>query len=100
MAFDDGVIRMICIDFVSNKFHLVQVIKSHNAPVNKLLLSETTSVLISGSDDKTVFVHQIVQHSPYIRIRPIGLIRMPSMITALEWNYDFVKKIQLNYFTN
>lgn len=95
MAFDDGVIRMVCIDLISNKFHLVQVIKSHNAPVNRLLLSESTSILISGSDDSTVFVHQIVKHLPYIRIRPIGLVKMSSTVTALEWNSD---KVNENWF--
>lgn len=90
MAFDDGVIRMACIDLIENKFHLIQVIKSHSGSVNKLLLNATEMILVSGSDDKTIFVHQIVTHLPYCRIRPIGLIKISVEVTAMEWNTQVV----------
>lgn len=93
MAFDDGVIRMGCVDVVGAEFHLIQAIKSHNAPVNKLLLGESEMILISGSDDNTIFIHQIISHRPYVRILPIGLITMPSAVTALEWNLKMVTNL-------
>lgn len=46
MAFDDGVVRMACVDVIGYEFHLIQAIKSHNAPVNKLLLNEAEMILV------------------------------------------------------
>lgn len=90
MGFSDGVIRMACVDIMGRKIRLIQVIKSHSTPVTTLALNASGKILVSGSEDKTIFVHQIVQHKPYIRIIPIGLVKMPSPVAAMAWNPDFV----------
>lgn len=90
MGFSDGVIRMVCVDIRGRRILLIQVIKSHSAPVTTLALNASGSILVSGSEDKTIFVHQIVQHKPYMKIIPIGLVKMPSTVAAMDWNPDFV----------
>lgn len=86
-AFEDGVIRMFCVNVAKCSFQLIQAIKSHSDAVNKILLGIRESVLVSGSDDHTIFVHQIIQRKPYICLSPIALIKMSEAVTALEWNY-------------
>lgn len=95
MGFSDGFIRMVCVDIRGRRILLIQVIKSHSAPVTTLSLNASGTILVTGSEDKTIFVHQIVQHKSYIKIIPIGLVKMPSTVAAMDWNPDFVIIIYL-----
>lgn len=48
-------------------------------------MNDEGNVLVTGSEDCTVFVYQIAQSSKYISLVPIGFVTMPNMVTFLSW---------------
>lgn len=48
------------------------------------------SLLVTGSDDSTIFVFNICTTSTYPTLQPIGYIKMPSGITCMTWKPEHV----------
>uniref|UniRef100_A0A1B0CQZ1 Uncharacterized protein n=1 Tax=Lutzomyia longipalpis TaxID=7200 RepID=A0A1B0CQZ1_LUTLO len=85
-AFQDGALRIVFLDIVAKSIHLFQAIKAHKGPIKSLILNPLASLLASGSEDQTVFIHCLREEAKLINVQPIGLIRMPSEVVALTWN--------------
>lgn len=89
VGFADGVIRIIVVDVEENvqshRVTLVQYIKPHKMPITRMSLHPRGHVLVSASEDGTVFVLQLVQKDPHVAMVPIGFVEMPSPVNALCW---------------
>lgn len=90
LGFTDGVIRVITFnyklqDLENAPLQLVQVIKCHCKPITKISINPKGSILVSASEDSTIFIHQLVKGSPIISLQPIGFISMPSPVTFITW---------------
>lgn len=77
---------------LQQRMKLLQVIKSHSAAITKISINPNETILVSGSEDKTIFVHQLIQNQPYLEIQAMGLVQMPSFVTAISWNPKMVKQ--------
>ncbi|XP_046813292.1 cilia- and flagella-associated protein 44 isoform X1 [Vespa crabro] len=93
-AFDSGVIRMVIVAVLTANEHnnikenftkLVQVLKPHSQSINVMSVNPSYSLLVTGSDDSTIFVFNICTTSTYPTLQPIGYIKMPSGITCMMW---------------
>ncbi|KAL2733263.1 cilia- and flagella-associated protein 44 isoform X1 [Vespula maculifrons] len=94
-AFDSGVIRMVIVAVLTanernnikeNFTRLVQVLKPHSQSINRNNADAYCfSLLVTGSDDSTIFVFNISTTSTYPTLQPIGYIKMPSGITCMTW---------------
>ncbi|XP_076749592.1 cilia- and flagella-associated protein 44 [Xylocopa sonorina] len=94
-AFESGIIRMITItiqgasidDSVKeDNTKLIQVLKPHLMPITVMSLNSSCSLLVTGSDDATIFVFNIHAINNYPTIVPIGYIKVPSPVTCMTWN--------------
>ncbi|XP_047346720.1 cilia- and flagella-associated protein 44 isoform X1 [Vespa velutina] len=93
-AFDSGVIRIVIVAVLTANEHnnikenftkLVQVLKPHSQSINVMSMNPSYSLLVTGSDDSTIFVFNICTTSTYPTLQPIGYIKMPSGITCMMW---------------
>lgn len=89
MGFSDGVIRIVAFDYKScgdDRLQLIRVVKCHHMPITKISVNPKGSLLVSGSEDGTLFVHQILKTSQLLNLSPIGFICVPSPVTCINWN--------------
>ncbi|XP_015185345.1 PREDICTED: cilia- and flagella-associated protein 44 [Polistes dominula] len=93
-AFDTGIIRMVVIAVLTaneqnnikgNYTKLVQVLKPHSRSINVMSINPSCSILVTGSDDSTIFVFNISTTVTYPTLQPIGYINIPSEITCMTW---------------
>ncbi|EFN70133.1 WD repeat-containing protein 52 [Camponotus floridanus] len=93
-AFKSGVIRIITVAVSAanavNNIHgdyirLIQIVKPHKMAITVMSLNPSCSLLITGSEDSTVFNFTIIVTNTYPVIMPIGFIKVPSGVTCLAW---------------
>lgn len=89
LGFGDGFIRIIKVNLNSSSTEspvcIVQIIKSHSEPITTLAINQRETILVSGSDDKSIFVHQLIRGLSVINIEPIGLVYTPSPVSTINW---------------
>ncbi|XP_035917499.1 cilia- and flagella-associated protein 44 isoform X1 [Anopheles stephensi] len=95
LGFADGFLRTLAINlhdghlsYPENRVNLIQLLKPHSQSVTALGLNVRETILVSGSEDKTVFVHRCVRATPHITLEPIGLVYTPSAVTSISWKPD------------
>lgn len=89
LGFTDGLIRVVTFSYkLENdvQLQLVQAIKCHCKPITKISVNPKGSILVSASEDSTIFIHQLVNNPPLISLQPIGFISIPSPVTCITWN--------------
>lgn len=99
MGFSDGVIRMVAVDLDKNSktsnrmslIPLIQTIKGHSSRITKLSFNPSGTLLISGSEDKTIFIYLIIQKEPFVKLQEIGSMRTNEEVTALNWKPGTVR---------
>lgn len=93
-GFSDGVVRVVVVSLEGMKTEpsskeefitLIQATKPHSKAITAMSMNDEGNVLVTGSEDCTVFVYQIVQSSRYISLVPIGFVTMPNVVTFLSW---------------
>jgi WD40 repeat protein len=93
-GFSDGVVRVVVVSLqerwkdTSSKeefITLIQTTKPHTKPVTAMSINNKGTILVTGSEDSTVFVYQISQCTKYISLVPIGFVIVPSTVTFLTW---------------
>lgn len=88
VALSDGVIRMVKVDLTgeAQSVQLIQVLKPHIAPINKITVNDKETLFVSGSQDNTIFIHSIIMGPEHVVLRPIGSVKIESAPTAFCWN--------------
>lgn len=94
MGFEDGVVRIISVNldthYGGERVTLLQSWKPHRKAVTVMSINSRETVLVTGSKDKTVFIHQIFGQEPFVTFLPIGFVDLPSEATALNWKPNLV----------
>lgn len=92
LGFDDGIIRLVVADLTLETYDpieeyvkLIQVVKPHEQSITKLSINQSKTILVSGSEDSTIFISQLSKQIPFVVLIPIGLVEMPSPVTAINW---------------
>lgn len=93
-GFSDGIVRVVVVSLEEMKkeprskeefITLIQATKPHSKPITAMSMNDKGNLLVTGSEDHTVFVYQIAQSSKYISLVPIGYVTVPNMVTFLSW---------------
>ncbi|XP_070154334.1 cilia- and flagella-associated protein 44 isoform X2 [Polyergus mexicanus] len=93
-AFESGVIRIIVVaistanainNIRGDYVRLIQVIKPHKMAITTMSLNPSCSLLVTGSEDSTIFSFTIIVTNTYPVITPVGFIKVPSGVTCLAW---------------
>ncbi|XP_025994269.1 cilia- and flagella-associated protein 44 isoform X2 [Solenopsis invicta] len=93
-AFESGVIRIIAVavsaadatdDIKGDYVRLIQIIKPHKMAITAMSLNPSCRLLVTGSDDSTVFSFVITVSENFPVIMPIGFVKVPSGVTCLTW---------------
>ncbi|XP_055624931.1 cilia- and flagella-associated protein 44 isoform X2 [Toxorhynchites rutilus septentrionalis] len=89
LGFEDGIIRIIAINLKSTKpenfVNIIQILKSHSEAITTLSINDDQTILVSGSEDKSIFVHHLIRGAPHVTIEPIGLVYTPSAVSTISW---------------
>ncbi|XP_053686558.1 cilia- and flagella-associated protein 44 [Sabethes cyaneus] len=89
LGFEDGCIRIVAVNFDDSKsecpVQLIQIIKSHSSSITVLAMNQRETILVSGSEDNSIFVHQIIRQFPSVTIEPIGMVYTPSPVSTINW---------------
>ncbi|XP_076222298.1 cilia- and flagella-associated protein 44 [Nomia melanderi] len=94
-AFQSGIIRMITVavkvadtenNIKGDYTRLIQILKPHSMPISVMSYNISCSLLITGSEDATVFIFNIHSTKTYPEIIPIGYVKVPSSVTCMQWN--------------
>lgn len=61
--------------------------KSHSKAITKISINPSETILVSGSEDKTIFIHRIFNEieEEYTKIVPIGLVDINSICSTITW---------------
>ena len=98
-AFETGVIRMITVAVLdadaNNKkkggyVKLIQVLKPHTKSITIVSLNLMNNILVTGSEDSTVFVFLIEKTRRNPSLIPMGYLRTPSTVTCMAWKPEHV----------
>ncbi|XP_072743964.1 cilia- and flagella-associated protein 44 [Anoplolepis gracilipes] len=93
-AFESGVIRIIAVaisaanavnNIQGDYVRLIQVVKPHKMAITVMSLNPSCSLLVTGSEDSTVFSFVILVTRIFPIIVPIGFIKVPSGVTCFAW---------------
>ncbi|XP_015588735.2 uncharacterized protein LOC107264707 [Cephus cinctus] len=98
-AFSSGIIRMITVSILQanrtkkikgDYVRLIQVVRPHKMPITSMSLNNTHSLLVTGSEDDTIFVFFVNTTATYPILVPIGFVKVPSPVTCMTWkpNHD------------
>ncbi|XP_076234530.1 cilia- and flagella-associated protein 44 isoform X2 [Calliopsis andreniformis] len=94
-AFETGIIRMITVavktasaenNIDKDYTRLIQVLKPHTMPITVMSLNVSHRLLVTGSNDATIFTFHIESSDTYPKIIPIGYVKVPSSVTCMTWN--------------
>lgn len=88
VAFASGVIRVLVIlgdEYKIYNVKLIQKIKSHTRMVTQMSLNPREEILVTGSEDHSIFVHGVVRGNS-LKLVPIGRVTLSSLITSISWN--------------
>nr|XP_029730533.1 LOW QUALITY PROTEIN: cilia- and flagella-associated protein 44-like [Aedes albopictus] len=89
LGFGDGFIRIIKVNLNASSTEspicIVQIIKSHSETITTLAINQRETILVSGSEDKSIFVHQLIRGTSNVTLEPIGLVYTPSPVSNINW---------------
>lgn len=103
-AFRDGVVRVVVVSLQEMKedpnsteefITIIQTSKPHVKPITAMSMNDKGTVLVTGSEDSTIFVYQITESHKYVSLVPIGFVTMPNMVTFLSWKPYMVGPVQV-----
>ncbi|XP_058463045.1 cilia- and flagella-associated protein 44 isoform X2 [Malaya genurostris] len=94
LGFEDGCIRFVTVNLDGTNrecpaVNLVQIMKSHSKAVTVLAINTRETILVSGSEDSSIFVHQFIRENSHVTIEPIGLVYTPSEVYSISWKPNF-----------
>ncbi|KAF6198565.1 hypothetical protein GE061_008313 [Apolygus lucorum] len=71
----------------TEQMSIIQICKPHSAAVTVLSINKSGTLLLSGSKDKTVFLHGYnkANRDKQVEIVPLGLITAPGIVTDIAW---------------
>ncbi|XP_008204820.1 cilia- and flagella-associated protein 44 isoform X2 [Nasonia vitripennis] len=99
-AFETGVIRMISINLQNlnqkvkdGRVKLTQALKPHTMKITRMSMNSLNSLLVTGSEDLTLFVFHIQVQESYPELVPIGYVEVPSCVTFITWKPNFISTI-------
>ncbi|KAL7741509.1 hypothetical protein ACLKA6_000823 [Drosophila palustris] len=91
-GFEDGILRHLFLD-LSNpakaSVHLVKAFKAHTAPITRLTINRSSTLLLSGSADKSMFIYALSNDSSeLVQLRPLGFVEFKAVPNCFYWHHE------------
>lgn len=90
IGFGNGVLRQMTVQADAQpKVFLIKALKPHASSITRMTLSLNKDILVTGSDDSTVFIFSIYKPESadeYVKIVPIGFVTLGFIPSAFNWN--------------
>lgn len=94
-GFADGVIRVICVSLsefyrevpspTDEYINLIQVSKPHTKPVTVITINPKQTMIVTGSEDCTIFLYQILEGKQFVKLVPVGFVPVPGEVMHCTW---------------
>ena len=93
-AFESGVVRVVTVavlqaneyeDIYGDYVRLIQVLKPHTLAITAMSMNSSNSLLVTGSEDLTIFAFSIEITDTYPNLIPLGYVKVSSGITCMTW---------------
>ncbi|XP_030383032.1 cilia- and flagella-associated protein 44 [Scaptodrosophila lebanonensis] len=88
-GFKDGILRQMFLDLSNPRqpsLHLVRVFKAHTAPITCLTINSESTLLLSGSADKTIFIYALSNNElEMVDLKPLGFIEFQAIPNCFYW---------------
>ncbi|XP_058801430.1 cilia- and flagella-associated protein 44 [Phymastichus coffea] len=94
-AFDSGVVRMVNVDIDNKLVTIVQALKPHTASINRMTINSDHSLLVTASEDSSIFAFHIQIDESHPNLVPIGYVQVPSCVTFMTWKPNHLSTIFL-----
>ncbi|KAK0088856.1 hypothetical protein PV325_010453 [Microctonus aethiopoides] len=97
-AFHSGILRMVTISIKKTDevqknddefLRLINVIKPHAKSITNMSVNSLHNLLVTGSEDSTIFIFSIKVTEKYPLLIPIGFINTPSVVTCMTWKPQY-----------
>ncbi|XP_034946338.1 cilia- and flagella-associated protein 44 [Chelonus insularis] len=70
----------------NNFVRLISAVKPHKRAITVMIFNQVNRLLVTGSEDATVFCFSVDSSAIYPTLTPIGFISLPASITCIAWN--------------
>ncbi|KAH8293138.1 hypothetical protein KR044_006149, partial [Drosophila immigrans] len=93
-GFEDGILRHIFLDLSNPKkaaMHLVAAFKAHTAPITRLTINRSSSLLLTGSADKSMFIYTLgvnASSSSLVQLQPLGFVEFSAVPNCFYWHNE------------
>lgn len=91
-GFEDGIMRHLFLDLSDPEkpaIHLVRAIKAHTAPITCLTVNRVSTLLITGSADKSMFIYKLSSTpDKFIDMFPLGFIQFNAIPNCFYWHTE------------
>lgn len=100
LGFTDGTIRIYCVNIIEtvsidkSTITLLQLLKPHTGLVTKIALNPDDPTLVSGSEDRTIFIYQIDSHECVPKLSPLGFISLNTIVQNLKIYPKEINKVR------
>lgn len=61
-------------------------------PITKVSCNPRGTILVTGSEDRTVFLFQFVNDEQLVKLEPIGFIQLESAVSYITWKPNYVSQ--------
>ncbi|XP_062127425.1 cilia- and flagella-associated protein 44 [Drosophila sulfurigaster albostrigata] len=92
-GFEDGILRHIFLDLSDPKkasMHLVNAFKAHTAPITRLTINRSSSLLLTGSADKSMFIYCLSNNASnsLVKLQPLGFVEFKAVPNCFYWHEE------------
>lgn len=86
IGFNDGMVRLVSVNYEKHNFSLIQAIKPHSKPIVMVTINDDQTKFLSSSEDQTIFIFNVLMHRNTAELQPFGLVNVPFIIKTLVYN--------------
>lgn len=65
--------------------NLLQATKPHTKSVTVVTINPKNTIVVTGSEDCTIFAYQVAEGKQFIKLIPIGFVPVPGKVTHCTW---------------
>ncbi|XP_020806019.1 uncharacterized protein LOC110182328 [Drosophila serrata] len=89
-GFEDGILRQLFLDLSDPSrptMTRVRVFKAHTSPISRITVNRTSTLLLTGSVDKSIFIYQLGRgDNLLVDIHPLGFVQFRAIPNCFYWH--------------
>ncbi|XP_017043934.1 cilia- and flagella-associated protein 44 [Drosophila ficusphila] len=89
-VFKDGILRQLFLDLSNPErptMDRVRAFKAHTSPITRLTVNRTSTLLLTGSADKSIFIYTLSRDEhQLVDMRPLGFVQFAATPNCFYWH--------------